>query len=362
MTWSGRIIGAIIGFILLKFFGLIVGFALGYFLYDRQKNQRKIEAIKAQRAFTGNSVSPEYHERLVTSTFRLMGYVARGAGNVNVSHISLANHVMDMMMLSESMRQAAQEAFNFGKSSQFDLNREMYSLQELVGNNAQLIIYLLEIQVATAIADENLSPGEHERLINIARIMGVDLNQMENLIQLRLAEQRFTKFTRRYNEARQQAYEQRYGSNYGSYQQDSWQQSSQQQSGWQEQQSQQSGWRQKQRSNESERQSWRQQQQSQQSKRSQQHDESKFEEDEDTESFTPHGTTSDLATAYKLLGVSPDASMDEVRRAFKKMMLKYHPDRMAAQGATPEMIKAFNEKCQTYQAAYALIKKHRGKR
>lgn len=352
MTWIGRIIGAIIGFFLLKFFGLIVGFALGYFLYDRQKNQRKIEAIKAQRIFTGNSISSQKHERLVTSTFRLMGYVARGAGNVNVSHISLANHVMDMMMLSESKRQAAQEAFNFGKSSQFDLNQEMYSLQELVGNNAQLVIYLLEIQVATAIADENLSPGEHERLFNIARLMGVDLNQMENLIQLRLAEQRFTKFTRRYNEARQQAYEQRYGSSYGSYQENSWQQSSQQQSGWQEQ-----------RSSESERQSWRQQQQShqQQSKRSQQHDESKFEDDEDTESFTPHGTTSDLATAYKLLGVSPDASMDEVRRAFKKMMLKYHPDRMAAQGATPEMIKAFNEKCQTYQAAYALIKKHRGK-
>lgn len=340
MSWRGRIVGAILGLILLNLLGAIIGFALGYFLYDKPKNQAKMQSINAQRAFTGSSVSPENHARLISCTFSLMGYVARGAGVINTSHIALAERLMDMMMLSEQRRQEAIAAFNFGKSPDFNLSHEMNELHSLIGNNPQLISYLLEIQVATAIADERLDEGEHERLLLIAMALGVDRNQMERLIQLRIAEQQFTKFAQRFSEARR-AYEQRYGSgsNTGSkagsnagYGAGGFNDSS-------------SGF-----GSSSGQSGYRHDSQNQQN----------FDEDDNTETFTPHGSADDLEAAYRLLGVSPDASMDEVRRAFKKMMLKYHPDRMAAQGATPEMIKAFNQKCQTYQAAYALIKKARG--
>lgn len=40
----------------------------------------------------------------------------------------------------------------------------------------------------------------------------------------------------------------------------------------------------------------------------------------------------ELQDAYRTLGVSPDATDDEVRQAFRRLALRYHPDRAAAHG------------------------------
>lgn len=46
---------------------------------------------------------------------------------------------------------------------------------------------------------------------------------------------------------------------------------------------------------------------------------------------------------YKLLGVSKDASDDEIKKAYKKQALKWHPDRNA--GNTEAASKKFKEVC-----------------
>ena len=61
---------------------------------------------------------------------------------------------------------------------------------------------------------------------------------------------------------------------------------------------------------------------------------------------------------YKVLGVEPDASDEEVKKAYRKMAIKFHPDKVSQMGE--EYQKGAKEKFQKIQEAYEEIKKRRG--
>lgn len=66
-----------------------------------------------------------------------------------------------------------------------------------------------------------------------------------------------------------------------------------------------------------------------------------------------------LDDAYAALGVSPEASEDEIKRAYRKMMRDNHPDRLAARGLPENMRELAEERAREINAAYDLIKKAR---
>lgn len=66
----------------------------------------------------------------------------------------------------------------------------------------------------------------------------------------------------------------------------------------------------------------------------------------------------DVNSDYLILEVAPAATDDEVKKAYRKMAIKYHPDKVASEG--PEVQRAAKEKFQTLQEAYERIKKQRG--
>ncbi|MCD6091735.1 MAG: molecular chaperone DjiA [Bacteroidales bacterium] len=66
----------------------------------------------------------------------------------------------------------------------------------------------------------------------------------------------------------------------------------------------------------------------------------------------------DTESAYKILEITPDADDNEVKKAYHKMAIKYHPDKVSHLGE--EVRNAAEDKFQKLNAAYDEIKKRRG--
>ena len=65
----------------------------------------------------------------------------------------------------------------------------------------------------------------------------------------------------------------------------------------------------------------------------------------------------DTESAYKVLEILPSASAEEVKKAYRNMAKKFHPDKL--QSKDPALIKGAQEKFQEVQKAYEAIQKER---
>ncbi|MGO9308611.1 MAG: TerB family tellurite resistance protein [Spirochaetia bacterium] len=62
--------------------------------------------------------------------------------------------------------------------------------------------------------------------------------------------------------------------------------------------------------------------------------------------------------AWEVLGVSPDASVEEIKAAYRALSLKNHPDRVANLGA--EFVKVAEERFKAIQEAYDDVRREKG--
>lgn len=65
-----------------------------------------------------------------------------------------------------------------------------------------------------------------------------------------------------------------------------------------------------------------------------------------------------MDSAYKVLEIEPTATDDEVKKAYRRLALKHHPDRVASLGE--DVQKAAEEKFKQITEAYERIRKERG--
>jgi DnaJ like chaperone protein len=61
-----------------------------------------------------------------------------------------------------------------------------------------------------------------------------------------------------------------------------------------------------------------------------------------------------------VLGIDATASDGEVRRAYRRLIAKHHPDKLQSRGASPEMIRVAEERAREINAAYEQLRSSRG--
>ena len=70
----------------------------------------------------------------------------------------------------------------------------------------------------------------------------------------------------------------------------------------------------------------------------------------------------ELQDAYEVLGVKSDQPDAEIKKAYRKLMARHHPDKLASKGLPEHVMKEAQKRAQDIQSAYEVIKKHRDMR
>ncbi len=67
-----------------------------------------------------------------------------------------------------------------------------------------------------------------------------------------------------------------------------------------------------------------------------------------------------LRDAYRILGISPSTNDEQLKKAYRRLMTKWHPDKLIAKGLPEEMLQFATKKTQEIQKAYEQICQVRG--
>lgn len=65
-------------------------------------------------------------------------------------------------------------------------------------------------------------------------------------------------------------------------------------------------------------------------------------------------------SAFNELGIAPDASDQEIKKAYRRLMNRYHPDKLSGDGASKDALEAAGRKTREIREAYELLRDRRG--
>lgn len=250
-------LGALIGYIVARWDGLIVGLLIGYVLNKLLLQSTGLNRFKA--------ASIGHKNRFLESAFAVMGAVCKADGHITGDEIRLAERLFDQLHLDAEARDRAKKAFNRGKSPDFDLDAEVAAFARSSQGQRVLRQIFLQIQISAISADGVLHPEEHRLLVRIAHGLGfspAEIEQLEFMLRGSASNHRRT---------------------------------------------------------------------------------------------THNDQPINLAKAYAVLGVSPDSSDAEIKRAYRRLMSQNHPDKLAAKGLPETMRDLADQKTREITSAYKYI-------
>ncbi len=75
-----------------------------------------------------------------------------------------------------------------------------------------------------------------------------------------------------------------------------------------------------------------------------------------------YGSTKSKRDPYEILGLSKDATFSEIKKKYRELVKKYHPDILMGKGADEEIIQEGTKKLQEINEAYKILKERFGEK
>ena len=253
-----KLIGVIVGYYFLGFFGALLGWFVGSY-FDR-----------AQAYGTGgvNPLSNALRQAVfLEAVFISMGKLAKADGHVSQHEIDHVEQFMQKLNMTAEHRQQAIAWFKQGADPEFDIASTCQRFMRVCGHTRNLRQMLLVYLIVMALADGHFHPAEEALLVRIAGHIGYSEAEFRQMLDMVLNQTHF-------------------------------------------------GGRQV-------------------------------------------NTAAALDDAYKALGVTSDSTDAEIKRAYRKLMSQYHPDKLMGQGMPEDMIAMATEQAKEIQLAYDMVKKSR---
>lgn len=231
--------------------------------------------------------------------FEALGAICKAKGRVTQDDIAFITQQMNERNFNAETRKLAQDAFNRGKSLDYPMNERIEELYRHFKNDSNVLNFFCEQVIATAMRDGDLCQKELNLILNMTDRLHLSRQRVMAYIEI-------MRIRRGYSAGAH--------SNYGYSQQ-----------GY----SRQGGYYQRQ--NQSRQQGY---------------------------SYRP-SKQDELANAYKTLGIQETDEPQVIKRAYRKLMNEYHPDKLVSKGLPKEMLEEAKKRAQEIQAAYDLIKSER---
>ena len=185
MSWWGKVVGGTFGFMMGGPLGAVLGASLGNY-FDGGLERLSLEDS------LGLGATERVQSAFFTTTFALMGYVAKSDGKVTRDEIAMAERVMDQMRLNPQQRNVAINLFNEGKKQDFPVNEVLAQFKRESFRRRNLIQIFLEIIVATAFADGRLDAREKTLIEEISHNLGYSKSELDALISRLSGQAHFT--------------------------------------------------------------------------------------------------------------------------------------------------------------------------
>ncbi|MCF8009136.1 MAG: co-chaperone DjlA [Halanaerobiales bacterium] len=247
MSWTGKLFGGGLGFVLGGPIGAIIGAVVGN-QFDRTADNSSRQKLNQQERL--NMV-------FFTTTFSMLAKFAQADGNVSRSEIDVVDSfVKNDLRLESNTRQLAINIFDQAKKSNSsfeDFARQFYTHFR---NEKTLLISMIDLLIKVAIADSNFDQKERKYLKKAKKIFSISDSEYESILA-------------RYNQ------------------------------------------------------------------------------------------TDSLDKYFKILEVSPDTSMEEIKRQYKKKAKDFHPDNVIGKGLPDEYREFAQNKFKEIQKAYQKIKEYK---